>query len=405
MEKIVYIKTKHFDAKTIGGSIAHTTGIINGFFDTDADVEVLTDIEIGDIRAKQHVLPTGRMHGNLLYDLISARKFYHQVVSYLKGHRVSFIYHRHVLMCDVGVKLKRKYGIPLVIEFNSSENDKWKINQIRPGSERKLRDLGLKIFAWAARAYTKRWEPWLLKQADMLVVVSQPLKEKLMEMGVAGDKILVLPNGVDPDVFVHNEEVRRKIREMYGLSSKKVVVGFAGTFGTWHGIPELTEAILNLKDLQDVGYLLIGDGYHKKEMQQKLAGIDGAVFPDSVPHSEMPAHLSACDILVVANSWNSEAGGKFFGSPTKLFEYMSMGKAIVASDLEQIGQLLEDGRTALLFKAGDAGELTKTLVKAVNSPELRRQIGGNARNKAIREHTWVGISKEIINKFNKLYNR
>jgi glycosyltransferase involved in cell wall biosynthesis len=402
VKQLIYIKTKHFGEDSIGGAVAHTVGIINGFSDCGEGLEAYTDFRLDNVRAKQNLIKTGKLHGNLVFELISARKYYRNIIKSLKTDNVEFIYHRHVLFGDIGVRLKKKKKVPLVIEFNSSELDKWNNSQLAGVPKNKLKALGVKIFGLLVRNYIKIWEPKLLKNADMIVVVSKPLREILVRMGVAEKKITVLHNGVDPEVFQNNAKLRDEIRSKYGFDDQKTVIGFSGTFGTWHGIPELTEAILQIGSRDDIGYLLIGDGYYQNEMKDKLTNIANVIFPGRIPFNEMPAYLSACDILVVANSWNSNEGGKFFGSPTKLFEYMAMGQAIVASDLAQIGQILEHRKTAIMFPSGDSDALAEALLFTASSPELRNKLGSAARREAIKKYTWEAVASGIVQSFREL---
>ena len=129
---------------------------------------------------------------------------------------------------------------------------------------------------------------------------------------------------------------------------------------------------------------------------QKLKSCEQVHFTGIVPYAKMPSFLSACDILVISNSWSPEKGGRFFGSPTKLFEYMSVGRAIVASDLEQIKETLEDGKTAILFQTGDVDSMCKAINRLIANVGLRQAIGGNARQCAENFHTWKANGEKVI---------
>jgi len=89
-------------------------------------------------------------------------------------------------------------------------------------------------------------------------------------------------------------------------------------------------------------------------------------------------------------------GRPFFGSPTKLFEYMAMGKAIAASALDQISQVLEHGRTALLVKPGDANELAEAMQRLAGDAQLRIELGRNARETALARHTWRQNARRVL---------
>jgi glycosyltransferase involved in cell wall biosynthesis len=125
------------------------------------------------------------------------------------------------------------------------------------------------------------------------------------------------------------------------------------------------------------------------------------IFTGAVGHHRVPALLDACDILVAPHVPLAD-GSDFFGSPTKIFEYMAMGKAIVASRLGQIGEVLADQETALLVEPGKVTELTESIVKLVDSRELRERLGTKAREVAEREHTWVHNAQRVLQAYDRI---
>jgi glycosyltransferase involved in cell wall biosynthesis len=92
-------------------------------------------------------------------------------------------------------------------------------------------------------------------------------------------------------------------------------------------------------------------------------------------------------------------GSEFFGSPTKLFEYMAMGKAIVASNLGQIGDVLEHERTALIVEPGSVRELRASLARLSREPELRERLGQAARSQAVSHHTWMHNAGRVLDTY------
>ena len=123
-----------------------------------------------------------------------------------------------------------------------------------------------------------------------------------------------------------------------------------------------------------------------------------ATFTGIVSYQEIPQYLAACDILVSPHVPNPD-GTPFFGSPTKLFEYMAMGKGIVASNLAQIGEVLEHQKTAWLVKPGDVKDLADGILRLAQDKKLREELGKNARQKAIKNYTWEENVKRLIKVF------
>jgi len=120
-----------------------------------------------------------------------------------------------------------------------------------------------------------------------------------------------------------------------------------------------------------------------------------------VSHDEVPRLLDACDVLVSPHV-PLDAGAEFFGSPTKLFEYMAMGRGIVASRLGQIGEVLEHERTALLVEPGNVNELKDAIGRLSSSKELRERLGAAARRAAVERHTWKHNAQKVLDAYYSL---
>ena len=116
-------------------------------------------------------------------------------------------------------------------------------------------------------------------------------------------------------------------------------------------------------------------------------------FPRSM--SACPTHLAACDILVAPHVPNVDRS-KLFGSPTKLFEYMAMGKAIASSALEQMNEVLDDGVIALKAIPGDANDLARVLERLAGDTALRARLGTAARDTAANRHSWREHTRKIV---------
>jgi glycosyltransferase involved in cell wall biosynthesis len=299
--------------------------------------------------------------------------------------RPRLLYQRHGKFLFAGAILSRLLRIPLVLEYNGSED-------------------------WIAKHWDpSRFSPWLrlcetvsVKAASLIVVVSKALKQQLMEAGVPEGRILVNPNAVDPEQFSPNCG-GAKVREQLGFRVEDVVVCFVGTFSYWHGVAVLEQAIRSLlaegqHASGQLKFLLVGDGPLAPQLRQALGTYvsDGLVtFTGAVPHNSVRTYLDAADILVSPHVPMPD-GRPFFGSPTKLFEYMAMGKAIAASALDQIADVLEHGRTALLVKPGDAGELAEAIQHLASDSKLRMELGRDAREAALARHTWRQNARRVL---------
>ena len=210
------------------------------------------------------------------------------------------------------------------------------------------------------------------------------MKDEVVSRGVDATRVLVNPNGVDPDRYspaVDGAAVRAK----YGLQNA-IVVGFIGTFGPWHGAEMLARAFVALARgdpslAQAVRLLMIGDGATMPEVRRILSeggALESTVFTGLVPQEDGASYLAACDVLVSPHVPNPD-GTPFFGSPTKLFEYMAMGKGIVASNLDQIGEVLEDGRPRCSCRQATS---TRWPAASRASPPIARSATARRRGEA-----------------------
>lgn len=369
-----------------GGALTHVTGFLSGLMQEGARSAVFSGRPLQTACDMHHIPQSRRPHlfreaATLSYNIrfvVAARKL-------LAQKRPRLLYQRHGKFLFAGAILSRLLRIPLVLEYNGSED-------------------------WIAKHWDPaRFSPWLrlcervsVRAASLIVVVSNPLKQQLMKIGVKAERILVNPNAVDPEWF-YPQCGGSKVRQDLGFRSGDVVVCFVGSFSYWHGVAVLEKAIRSLLgETQPSGaplkFLLVGDGPLAAQFRNALEPYvrDGLVrFTGAIPHRSVRTYLDAANILVSPHV-PMPGGVPFFGSPTKLFEYMAMGKAITASALDQIADVLEDGKTALLVRPGDADELVKAIQRLASDAQLRVELGRNARQSALARHTWRQNAKRVL---------
>ena len=361
-----------------GGALTHVTGFLAGLAQEGARSTVLAGQPVQTSCDVDQIPGSPRLHlfreaATLSYNIsfiAAARKL-------LTKKRPRLVYQRHGRFLFAGAVLSRLLRIPLVLEYNASEE--WMAKYWDPA----------RFTAWL-----RMCEKVSVRAASFIVVVSSPLKQQLMDGGVEAERILVNPNAVDPEWF-HPDCGGSDLRQQLGLRPEDIVVCFVGTFGYWHGVGVLEQAIRSLLDKPEaVGtglkFLLVGDGLLAAELRNALEAHvrqGRVIFTGAVPHQSVRAYLDAADILVSPHV-PMPGGIPFFGSPTKLFEYMAMGKAITASALNQIADVLEHGKTALLVTPGDAKELAEAIQRLAADRELRVELGRNARETVLARHTW-----------------
>jgi glycosyltransferase involved in cell wall biosynthesis len=392
----IYLRTDLAFGIRSGGSIGHIAGVLNHleelaekpvFLSTDIIPTVKKDLETHIILPKKEFWDFRELSSFCFNDI-----FEQTAQAYLRNRKISFIYQRYSLNNYSGLKLARLYNVPFIIEYNGSEiwvHRHW-------GRSLKYEKLSECI------------ELLNLRAADMVVVVSQVIKEELLTRGIDANKILVNPNGVDPDRYSPDVD-GSGVRCQYCLNGKNII-GFIGTFGKWHGAEILAEAFGMLLHRYP-GYrklltlFMIGDGVSMplvKRNIDKYAIKENCVLTGLIPQEEGPMYLAACDVLVASHKPNPD-GTPFFGSPTKLFEYMAMGKGIVASNLNQIGEVLKHDRTAWLVKPGDVEALIEGMKVLIDDTEKRKRLGWAARNEVVAKYTWKEHTRRMIENLKEQY--
>jgi glycosyltransferase involved in cell wall biosynthesis len=384
-QRVAYLFPFPLHRFSTGGAVSHIRGVIGGLLQNRATVEVYTgsELPINDPKPKLIPLASTRFVSSeaatLRYNLTFARGVRADVTKF----RPSMLYQRHGRFVLAGALLSRWLKIPLVLEYNGSEQ--WMARHWDPTRFRKHLEL---------------CECVALRAATKIVVVAEPLIEELAKQGVARERIVLNPNAVDPDVF-RPDCGGAQLREELGFNSDDVVCGFVGTFNYWHGVSVLEEAIrrvLTSRSAHNIRFLLVGDGPLRAEMAARLMDWSRAnrvVFSGTVPHDSVHVYLDAMDILLSPHVPLPD-GRAFFGSPTKLFEYMATGKCVIASALDQIADVLTHMETAMLVTPGDVAQLETAIMCAVGDPELRMRLGKNVRRAAVLRHTWKQNAARVL---------
>lgn len=391
----VYLRAEISFGLEAGGSVGHTAGVLNHLAEFAGPPLFITTDDLPTISpsVETHCVSPGEAFWNFkdLPALALNAPFLAEAHRAIDARDVSFVYQRYSVNAFAGIQLARALHVPFVLEYNGSEV--WM-----------SRHWGSPL---AYEALTERIERTNLSAADLIVVVSRHMEDELVARGVDRARILANPNAVDPDRYSPGVD-GSAVREQFGFE-RKIVLGFIGTFGPWHGAEVLADAFARLiaarpEWRQIVRLLLIGDGVKLPIVKAAIAAAglaDICVFTGLVPQAEGPRYMAACDVLVSPHVPNPD-GTPFFGSPTKLFEYMAMAKGIVASDLDQIGEVLEHGRTAWLVRPGDAAALAAGLERLIEDAPLREALGAAARRAVIAAHTWRHHTRRTLDRLHQV---
>jgi glycosyltransferase involved in cell wall biosynthesis len=310
-----------------------------------------------------------------LYELMellySGREFLRLAAAH-RRRRADMLYQRANLFMLSGALFARLFGVPYLLEVNA------------PIAEERRQFAGLRLFPLA------RWsERTMWRAADWVLPVTGVLARTIAASGVPGDRITVVPNGVDLDHFApaDGEPMRREL----GLGDK-LVLGFTGFIREWHGGDTIVSLLASDVLPANSHFLVVGDGPVRDELRAQAARLgiaDRLTITGIVPRERVAAYVRCFDIALQPSVVE-------YASPLKLIEYMALGRAIVAPDRENIRELVAHEESALLVPPGNAMALAAALARLASDPALRQRLGAAARRTIVsRDMTWRHNARRV----------
>jgi glycosyltransferase involved in cell wall biosynthesis len=285
--------------------------------------------------------------------------------------QIRFVWQRHDLFHDAGLVTARELERPLVLFTPAlivQEAVGWGVR--RPGWQGLLE---------------RTAETPVLSSADLVACGSDEIAEQVKGLGVSPDRLLVTPNGVDPEMFSPDRdggEVRRRL----GLG-ERFIIGWVGSFRPFHGLEMALEAMREVElTIPKATLMLVGDGLERERIEEtvRTLGLRNVVMTGAVGYLEIPEYVAAMDVAIITD----RGSGSFHYSPLKLREYMSAGKAVIAPRVGEMSRWLADGVDAVLIESGDTAGLAAALADLHGHPELRQRLGRAARQKILEQATW-----------------
>lgn len=392
----VYLRLDFWAPISSGGSYGHTCYVAQALSRVSEDIVAFMAhrYELLDEMGIRQQTVTYPSPDGVEKNIVEASDYYYAILKpAFELLRPAYIYERICLGNYAGARLSAELGIPYIAEYNGSEIS----------MKRSFDGLGYEF-----EEHYLRCEDAAFRQASLISVVSDPVREELIRRGVDSARILVNPNGADLESYRPRAvDERNAIRKELNLAPEHRVVCFTGTFGGWHGVDVLAAAIPPICAADgNIRVLLIGDGNHKCLVDEVVARhglVDRVVCTGRIPQQQGARYLAAADVFVSPHNAHM-VDSRFFGSPTKIFEYMAMAGGIVASDLEQIGEVLRPalrvadfhsgGETevknerAILCSPGDIEEFVRAVVYLCVNPEVGAALGRNARQAVFNHYSW-----------------
>jgi glycosyltransferase involved in cell wall biosynthesis len=203
---------------------------------------------------------------------------------------------------------------------------------------------------------------------------------------------IVTPNAANIDKFSFTPQQRAAAREKWNLDGH-VVCGYLGAFVPWHAIDAFVHRIAaQLAGAPHLKLLLVGDGATFPDLRAFVTDHDlGAqvVLTGRVPHDEVPGLLAAMDMAILPSAGD-------YTSPVKLFEFMACAVAPIAPDFAPIREVLVDGRTGWMFKAGDLDAAVQAVLERSRDAAALERVGAAARSYIAAERQWCDNIAQLL---------
>lgn len=305
----------------------------------------------------------------LAYNLLAVFRLKKSV----KSNNINLIYERYSLFMFISVWWAKRNNIDIILEIN----DSCQVHRVRALTFKRL---------------AGKIEGWIFKNATGLVFISSRFKEVAQQAYGEIAPCVVSPNAADLDKFIIDPQAGITLRKKLGINDK-LVLGYVGAFVHWHGIDWFVDLICqHLPDNPNLVLLLVGDGVAFEAIKTRVteAGVNSQVIlTGKVEHKEVANYLSAMDFGILPDSND-------YGSPMKLFEFMAMGKGMLAPDFSPIAEVVSDGETSWLFPAGDRNACIEKTLDIANRLTEHKQVGLNARAYIERERQWRHNAQQLL---------
>lgn len=321
----------------------------------------------------------------LVYNYLSAAKIVNDLVK-KEGFKYDILVAHDWLSVIAGITAKRELGLPLVFHVHSTEKGRTLGN----GSE-------------VVTSIERRGG----QMADLVITVSNAMKDELIELGFPKEKIRVCYNGVDPEKYSPDqvsEAKRKEIRESYGVKDEDEMILFIGRLVLVKGVDKLIMALPHvLAKIPKVKLVIVGLGDMEEHLRNMVRGLnleDVVKFRfEFVPEEERIAHYAACDLAVFPSLYEP------FGIVA--LEAMSMEKPVVvgASGISGMREIvISSGAEQCGFHVNpnDPVDIAWGIVSSLQNPDRRHELGKNGRKRVLSEFTWDAIAKKTLETYSEV---
>jgi len=294
--------------------------------------------------------------------------------------------HSPALNAVAALRVGRKLGIPVVYEIRAF----WEDAAVDHGTSRE----------WGVRyRLTRAMETWALRRVDAATTICEGLRAEILGRGIAARKVEVIPNAVDIGDFQVGGARDADLARQLGLDGR-TVLGFIGSFYAYEGLNVLLDALPSMLAHQpDIRLLLVGGGPQDAALRRQAEALgvtEQVIFTGRVPHGDVQRYYNLIDVLCYPRLKMRLTD---LVTPLKPLEAMAQGRLLAASDVGGHRELIEDGRTGVLFPAGDAAALARKVLALLDAPECWPLLREQGRRFVEEQRSWAAS----VSRYRKVY--
>ena len=314
----------------------------------------------------------------ILGELVLMKALARRIEHVVRRYRPDILHaHSPVLNAIPALYVGRKWGIPVVYEVRAF----WEDAAVDHGTTMEG--------SWRYRA-TRALETWVYRRVGHVTTICEGLRNDIIERGIPATKVTVIPNAVDFGQFSTGVAPDPALLRQLDLADARVL-GFIGSFYAYEGLPLLLESLpLVLAQADKIKLLLVGGGPQAaflKQLAEERGIADKVIFTGRVPHTEVQRYYDLIDVLVYPRLAIRLTE---LVTPLKPLEAMAQGRLVVASDVGGHRELIRNGETGVLFRAGDAAALAAGVLSLLACPQQWPTLKTAARRFVESERNWPG---------------
>lgn len=321
------------------------------------------------------------------------RSLRHRIDEIIATEQVDIIHaHSPVLNGMAALAAGRKHSIPVVYEIRAFwEDASASLGTCREGDLR--------------YRFTKWLETRAVQKADAVTVICEGLKNDLVSRGIEAEKITLIPNAVDISKFSGPEEPDEDLKARLGLNGANIL-GFIGSFYEYEGLNILIDSMGDiLEKMPETRLLLVGGGPEEDNLRAQVSACgleEKIIFTGRVPHDRVQKYYNLVDIFVYPRKKMRLTD---LVTPLKPLEAMAQHKLVAASDIGGHNELIEDGRTGILFKPDDPRDLALTIGKMMQDKASWPEILVNGRRYVEEVRNWTNSVANYPAVYEKILGR